>query len=121
MSKQGDMAASRDEVLLKMIGRLLRCVDADRPTAIRASPWGCNFDERVIFSRRGTKPTGMTDRSTSLAWLSLGRAFRGLVLDGISVSLTIGGELVLSLQFELEFQTLDLVFKRFVLSDQIRD
>ena len=56
-----------------------------------------------------------------LARLSLGRAFRGLVLGGIGLSLAIRGELGLPLELELEFQTLDLSFERLVLGHQIRD
>ena len=63
----------------------------------------------------------MAHRSAPLARLGLGRAFRGLGLGGIALSLAIRGELVLPLQFELEFQTLDLSFERFVLGHQIRD
>src|SRR4029077_10869855 len=54
-------------------------------------------------------------------WLSLGRAFRGLVLDGMGLSLAIRGKLGLPLELELEFQTLNLSFERLVLGHQIRD
>ena len=110
-----------DEVLLQMIGRILRCVDTDRPTAVRTIRRGCDFDERVIFRRRGAEPAGMAHRGTPLARLGIGRTFRGFDLGDIALSLAIGGELVLPLQFELEFQTLDLAFERFVLDRQIRD
>src|SRR5262249_43800580 len=111
MSKQGDVAAPRDEVLLKMIARILRRVNADWPTAMRTNRRGHHLDERVVLVGRGTKPAGMTHRSAPLPPLSLGRAFRGLALDGISLSLAIGGELGLPLVLEFELQTLDLIFE----------
>ena len=119
MSKQGDVAPPRDKVLLKMIGRILRRVNADRATTMRTIRRGCHFDERVILSRCRAKPPGMADRSTPLPRLNLGRVFRGLIFDGICLSLSIRGELGLPLELELEFQTLDLVFERLVLGYQI--
>ena len=119
--EQGDVATPRDKILLKMIGRILRRVNADGPTAMRTICRRRHLDERVILSRRGAKPAGMADRSAPLPRLGLGRAFRGLVLDGIGLSLAIRGELGLPLELELEFQTLDLSFERLVLGHQIRD
>jgi hypothetical protein len=63
----------------------------------------------------------MAHRGAPLARLSLGRAFRNLGLGGTALSLAIGGELVLPLQFELEFQTRDLALERFIVGHQIRD
>ena len=71
------------------------------------NPPGCDFDERVIFCRRGAEPAGMAHRGTPLARLGIGTTFRGFDLGDIALPLAIGGELVLPLQFELEFQTLD--------------
>src|SRR5262249_53038070 len=113
--------APLDEVLLKMIGGILRRVDTDRPTAVRTIRRGRHLEERVIFSRRGAEPAGMAHRGAPLARLSLGRAFRSLGVGGTAPSLAIRGELVLPPQLELEFQTLDLALERSVLSQQIRD
>src|SRR5262249_21990911 len=118
MAEQGDVAAPLDEVLLKMIGGILRRVDTDRPTAVRTIRRGRHLEERVIFSRRGAEPAGMAHRGAPLARLSLGRAFRSLGVGGTAPSLAIRGELVLPPQLELEFQTLDLALERFVLSQQ---
>src|SRR5271165_969675 len=121
MAKQGDMPAPRDKVLLQMSGRVLPSVDAVRPTAVRTLHRGCDFDESVIFGRRGAKPAGMAHRSATLARLSLGRAFRRRALGGTGLSLAIRGELGLPLELEFEFQTLDFSFERLVLGHQVRD
>ena len=121
MAKQGDVVTPRDKILLNMICRILRRVNAHGPTTMRTIRRRHHLDERVIRSRCRAKPAGMADRSAPLPRLSLGRAFRGLVLDGMGLSLAIRGKLGLPLELELEFQTLNLSFERLVLGHQIRD
>jgi hypothetical protein len=121
MAEQRDVATPVDEVFLKMIGWILRCIGTDRPAAMRTSRRGCHFDERVVFYRRGAEPAGMAHRRAPLKRLSLGRILQRLDLGDTALALAIGGELVLPLQLELELQTLDLALERFVLGRQIRD
>ena len=82
--------------------------------------WSSHFDERVILRRRGAKPAEMAYRGDPLASLSFRGTFRALARADAALSLAIGGKFILPLQFELEFQTLDLALERFVLAPQIR-
>ena len=120
MTEQGDVRAPRNEVLLKMISRVLRRVDADRPTAVWTVRRGGHLDEGIVFSRRGAEPAGMAHRSATLARLSLRRALGGRALGCAGLSLAIRRELGLPLQLEFEFQTLDLAFECHVLVRQLR-
>src|SRR5262249_22570475 len=81
----------------------------------------CHLHERIVLGRRGTEPAGMANRSATLPRLSLGRAFRGLVLDGRCLVQVVRGKFGLPIEHELEFQTLNLSFKRLILGHQIRD
>ena len=120
MAEQGDVSAPRNEVFLKMLGRIVRRVDADHPTAVRTMRRGCHLDEGIVLSRRGAEPAGMAHRSTPLARHGLGRALRGCARGDTGLSLPIRGELGLPLKLEFEFQTLVLTFERLVLGYQLR-